>query len=72
MTGRQINLTYKGGKDFIWSDTAGKTISQNGFHTGIEFNGKVYDNIHTDGIEYEKWLDDFYATGERSIEFLDF
>ena len=72
MKGRQINLTYKDKNGFIWSDTANKTISENGFHTAIEFNGKVYDNIHTDGIEYEKWVKDFLGNGERTIEFTDF
>ena len=73
MKGRQIKLTYKNnGRGFIWSDTANRAISENSFHTAIEFNGKVYDNIHPNGIEYEKWLADFYAIGEMCIEFIDF
>lgn len=43
----QISIKFKG--DYIWSNTADKVISENGFHIGILYDGKVYDNIDTAG-----------------------
>ena len=56
----QANSTKRG---FIWSDTAGKTISENGHHRGVLVDGKVYDNIHTEGIDYDAWRADFDVIG---------
>jgi hypothetical protein len=42
-------------------------LVRNGFHTGILYEGKVYDNIHPNGISYQKWLDDFHGVGQRTI-----
>ena len=42
----------------VYSDTVGGIITENGFHTGILFNGKIYDNIHKNGITLENWLQD--------------
>ena len=38
-------------------------ISYNGKHFAIEFNGKVYDNIHPNGIEFNEWISDFDSSG---------
>lgn len=46
-------------KGFIYSFTARDVISRSGMHKGVLVNGKVYDNIHKSGINYEKWLRDF-------------
>ena len=63
----QIEIHYSS-KGFIVSDTYGTTaISENGVHVGTLFNGKVYDNIHHQGLPYQQWLDDFYGLGERTI-----
>ncbi|MFD2329461.1 RHS repeat-associated core domain-containing protein [Cohnella sp. GCM10020058] len=66
--GMQVEVKYEGGRGWIWSDSAGKSISENGYHTGILYEGKVYDNIHPNGIEYQKWLDDLHATGTRKTK----
>lgn len=47
--------TTKGLSAKIWSDTAVRKISINGRHRGVLIDGKVYDNIHTNGIDLEDW-----------------
>ncbi|MCD1258179.1 hypothetical protein B5M42_004910 [Paenibacillus athensensis] len=44
-----------------------EAISINGFHTGILYEDKVYDNIHKEGVPYQTWLDDFSGFGQRTI-----
>lgn len=75
----QLNLEFyfEDGKKFqgyIWSLTANKNISENGFHTAILFNNKVYDNIHIKGISYQNWIKDFemYAGITPTIKQIDF
>ena len=41
----------------IWSDEHG-LISENGFHTGTEINGTVYDNMNPNGKSTGDWLRD--------------
>lgn len=41
----------------------GKAISETGKHIAVEFNGKVYDNIHPNGLLFDEWLSDFDSTG---------
>jgi len=69
LKGEQVSIKYdKSG--FIVSDSykdSREFISSNGFHTGILYEGKVYDNIHPNGISYQKWLDDFHGVGQRTI-----
>lgn len=57
----------------IWSDTAGRNISTNGFHRGVLVDGFVYDNIHKAGIKYDDWIKDFHTPGnELKKTFEDF
>ncbi len=54
----------------IWSDSANTNLSTNGFHKGIEFNGKIYENIYKNGITFEDWLRDmnvFYENGSTNL-----
>ncbi|TXK75434.1 S8 family serine peptidase [Paenibacillus sp. N3.4] len=67
LNGEQVSIKYNS-PGFIVSDTYGtEAISQNGYHTGILYQDKVYDNIHTKGISYQDWLNDFYGVGNRTI-----
>ena len=43
----------------LWSNTINSVISNNGFHTGVLVDGKVFDNIHVNGIDYKNWVKDF-------------
>jgi hypothetical protein len=62
--GKEIKLTAKNAfQDIIYSNSYGEAISYNGKHRAIEFNGKIYDNIHPNGLEFNKWFSDFDSTG---------
>lgn len=67
--GEQIELMANN-KGMIVSDTYSFTeaISTNGYHTGILYEGKVYDNIHKTGIILSDWINDFYSS--RGIKVL--
>jgi hypothetical protein len=71
LKGQQVKVQYSA-QHWIWSDFARDSISQNGFHTGILFEGKIYDNIHTNGISLEDWLNDLDSLGERTVTYIDF
>ena len=54
----------------IWSDKIGANISENGFHVGVLYNGKVYDNISKSGVPIDEWLADFtipYENGSANL-----
>ena len=73
LNGTRINLTY--GNGYIVHDLlpTSEAISQNGKHTAILFDGKVYDNLFPEGIDYDKWIDGFLAaSGQKNIEMIDF
>jgi len=64
ISGEILEITTNGNKGMagnIWSDVAGKNISTNGKHKAVLVDGKVYDNIHKDGIDYNKWIEDLFS-----------
>ncbi len=37
------------------------------------FDGKVYNNLFPEGIDYDKWIDGFLAaSSQKNIEMIDF
>lgn len=58
---------FDGKRGFVWSDIANKTISQNGIHMGVKYNGIVYCNVHPYGLPEALWINDFYGTGNKHI-----
>ena len=70
--GSIITITYTNSRGFVWSDIAGTTISTNGVHVGIEYNGIVYCNVHPLGLPEIMWVNDFYATGEKIVTKIPF
>ena len=73
INGKRVNLKY--GNSFVINElySTGEAISINGKHTAILFNNKIYDNLFPQGIEYDKWLNGFYAAnGEKLVEMIDF
>lgn len=56
---------------YLYSSTEANTY--NGKHTAILFNGKVYDNLFPNGINYDDWINGFIAPyGEKIIEKINF
>ena len=41
----------------LWHD--GKEIATNGLHVGTPVNGKMFDNLHPDGLDITKWKNKF-------------
>ena len=62
-----ICIVFIGGRGYIWSDIAGKTISENGIHVGVLYNGVVYCNVHPLGLPLDSWIEDFHGTGTKTI-----
>lgn len=43
----------------IWSDVLNKNISENGVHHGVLVDGKIFDNLNPNGIDYDTWIKAF-------------
>ena len=67
--GVMITIQFPGIKDrnYVWSDIRGMTISENGFHCGIQYEGYVYCNVHPQGLPRIQWINDFVGWGEPMI-----
>ena len=62
-----ITIHFLGGRGYVWSDIANKTISTNGVHVGILFNGIVFCNVHPLGLPEAQWVADFHGTGTKMV-----
>ena len=51
----------------VHSDKASDRISNSGLHRGVLIEGKVYDNIHTEGIDIDGWIKDKHHFGDGHI-----
>jgi len=52
----------------IWSPSnSNESISLNGYHIGVYFNGLVFCNIHPLGLDLVSWFADFWGVGTRRI-----
>jgi RHS repeat-associated protein len=56
-----IHSVQANGNQFLWSEIAQKSISNNGYHVGVEIDGLIYDNISSKGISVENWYSQFDA-----------
>lgn len=68
--GKVIKLKTKKRKEFfIVSDrwTQDRSITDNGIHYGVEVAGRVFDNLSTEGMSRESWLNDFHCPSEEFI-----
>ena len=54
---------------FIISDRYGgnESITENGTHYGVEVYGLVFDNLSTEGLSREDWLNDFHSRSDKFI-----
>lgn len=44
-----------------------ESITNNGRHYGVEVQGRVFDNLSTDGISRADWLNDFHCPSDEFI-----
>lgn len=66
---KQVEIQYgpfKNGR-IVYSDSLGKAVSYNGYHTGILYKGKIFDNLFKSGIESSKWVDDLLGIGSKMV-----
>lgn len=56
-------------RNYVCSRTYGysQSISTNGFHTGIVYNGMAFCNVHPYGLTVGMWLNDFDGEGPWTI-----
>ncbi len=58
----------KGMAGNIWSDVMQTNISTNGRHQAVQVGNMVFDNVHKKGIEYNKWIKDFFSPTGYNIK----
>ncbi|MGH7170284.1 MAG: papain fold toxin domain-containing protein [Gemmataceae bacterium] len=64
--GQQIEIRGAGGRDFMIClsyDGGQSTITQNGRHVGVRVGDIVVDNLHPNGMPFDRWIKDFDAIG---------
>ena len=64
--GEMVELRGSAGRDFIVCrsyDGGQATIYYSGRHLGVRLGNVVFDNLHSNGMDFEKWLKDFDAIG---------
>ena len=44
-----------------------ESITVNGQHYGVEIQGRVFDNLSTEGMSRGDWLKDFHCSSEKFI-----
>ena len=70
--GSLVTIHFVNSRGYIWSDVANTTISQNGFHVGVEYKGIVFCNVHPLGLPEAQWINDFHGTGEKIVAKIPF
>jgi hypothetical protein len=64
-------------EDFILSDRleqqgCSETITENGIHYGVEVFGIIFDNLSSQGLSLENWVNDFTSlTNEFEVEVIE-
>lgn len=70
IAGKVLRLRTKRRREvFIVSDRHNReeSITENGTHYGVEVFGKVFDNLSSEGMSREEWLNDFHCASEQFI-----
>lgn len=66
--------TKRRGERFVTSDryNPNQSITENGIHYGVEVLERVFDNLSTEGLPQEEWLQDFHCpSAEFTLEEID-
>ena len=68
LPGAIVTITFSDKKrGWIWSESKKRTISENGIHVGVLFNGRIYCNVHPTGLAKNTWIKDFYGNGYKNV-----
>jgi hypothetical protein len=77
ISGKVLRLRTQYGEDYILSDRLEQigitdAITTNGQHFGVEVCGHVFDNLSSEGLRREQWIQDFRChSGQFSITEID-
>ena len=78
IAGKLLKLKTKYREEFILStrleisEGTNESITTNGTHYGVEVRGLVFDNLSTEGMSREDWVNDFSCRrGEFIVEELE-
>jgi hypothetical protein len=69
--GQVVELRCKEGYQFIvcLSYQGGRTtITETGRHVGVRVGDIVFDNLHTQGMRYDDWVEDFDAAEGLTVD----
>ncbi|MEG4322149.1 MULTISPECIES: papain fold toxin domain-containing protein [unclassified Microcoleus] len=73
ISGKLLKLKTKYREEFILStrlersEGTNESITTNGTHYGVEVRGLVFDNLSTEGLSREDWVNDFYCRRGKFI-----
>lgn len=70
--GKVLRIRTQYGEDYILSNRLARSgitesITTNGQHFGVEVRGRVFDNLSTQGLSRERWLQDFKCHSNQFI-----
>ena len=70
--GKLLRIRTAFGEDYIVSNRLEnqgitESITVNGTHYGVEVQGRVFDNLSSDGLTRGEWMQDFYCISEQFI-----
>jgi hypothetical protein len=69
--GQIIELRGGGQRGFIISKSLPPTapaISRNGRHVGVRLGDTVFDNLHPEGMPFNRWIADFDSLGGVRVD----
>ncbi len=75
LSGKILNITTTSNQGMlgnIWSERLGRNIATNGRHRAVLVNGKVYDNINPNGVDYDVWKNDLFSPSGYNVTSTDF
>ena len=52
----------------IYNDIVDELVATNGYHFGVNYNGKVYDEYFPQGLKFDDWIRSFFAHGGIDID----
>lgn len=56
--GEIIDIQARGNRPLIYSDRAGKVISEDGTHRAVRIGDTVFDNHNPNGLSFDDWVND--------------
>ena len=66
-----VEIQFIGGRGYVVSvSNRDRVISDNGYHTGVFVNDRVFCNVHPLGLPLNEWIADFEGTGVKTVSMI--